>query len=84
MSQVSTVSVNSSRPHAAAPPVLAPLLPIIAVVFIAFLVIGLAMSVFPQRLWTLRHKQSSSYSESDPCGSVLQIAAVVHGPATDR
>jgi MFS family permease len=47
MSQVSIMSVNSSRPHAAAPPVLAPLLPIIAVVFTAFLVIGLAMPVLP-------------------------------------
>ena len=41
------MSVNSSRPHAAAPPVLAPLLPIIAVVFTAFLVMGLAMPMLP-------------------------------------
>jgi hypothetical protein len=41
------MSVNSSRPRAAAPPVVAALLPIIAVVFIAFLVIGLALPVLP-------------------------------------
>src|SRR5260221_212376 len=47
MSQEFTMSVNSSRPRAAAPPVVAALLPIIAVVFIAFLVIGLALPVLP-------------------------------------
>jgi MFS family permease len=47
MSPGSTISVNSFRPRAAAPPVLAALLPIIAVVFIAFLVIGLALPVLP-------------------------------------
>jgi hypothetical protein len=36
------MSVNSSRSRAAASPVLAALLPIIAVVFIAYLVIGIA------------------------------------------
>jgi MFS family permease len=46
MSQEFTMSVNSSRPRAAAPPVLA-LLPIIAVVFMAYLVIGLALPVLP-------------------------------------
>src|SRR5260221_5416487 len=47
MSQEFTMSVNSSRPRAAAPPVVAALLPIIAGVFIAFLVIGLALPVLP-------------------------------------
>jgi MFS family permease len=41
------MSVNSSRSRTAAPPVLAALLPIIAAVFIAFLVIGLALPVLP-------------------------------------
>jgi MFS family permease len=41
------MSVNSSRLRAAPPFVLAALLPIIAVVFIAFLVIGLALPVLP-------------------------------------
>jgi MFS family permease len=41
------MSVNSSRPRAMARSVLAALLPIIAVVFIAFLVIGLALPVLP-------------------------------------
>jgi MFS family permease len=47
MSQEFTMSVDSARPRAATPPVLAALLPIIAVVFIAFLVIGLALPVLP-------------------------------------
>src|SRR5258705_3481575 len=47
MSKEFTRAVNSSRPRAAAPPVVAALLPIIAVVFIAFLVIGLALPVLP-------------------------------------
>jgi MFS family permease len=47
VSQSSTMSVNSSRLAAAAPPVVATLLPIIVVVFIAFLVIGLALPVLP-------------------------------------
>jgi MFS family permease len=47
MSQESTTSVISSRPPATAPPVLPALSPIIAVVFIAFLVIGLALPVLP-------------------------------------
>ncbi|WP_199243105.1 MFS transporter [Vitiosangium sp. GDMCC 1.1324] len=41
------MSGPSSRSPAAAPPVLATLLPIVAVVLIAFLVIGLAMPVLP-------------------------------------
>jgi MFS family permease len=41
------MSVNSSRLPAAAPPVLAAVLPIIAVVFIAYLVIGIALPVIP-------------------------------------
>jgi MFS family permease len=41
------MSVNSSRSRAAAPPVLAALLPIVAVVFIAYLVIGIALPVLP-------------------------------------
>ena len=41
------MSVNSSRLRATPPPVPAVLLPIIAVVFIAFLVIGLALPVLP-------------------------------------
>jgi MFS family permease len=41
------MSVNSSRPSTAAHSVVIPLLPIIAVVFIAFLVIGLALPVLP-------------------------------------
>jgi MFS family permease len=47
MSQEFTISVDSARSRAAAPPVLTALLPIIAVVFIAFLVIGLALPVLP-------------------------------------
>ena len=47
MSQASTKSVNSSVPSATTPSIVAPLLPIIAVVFIAFLVIGLALPVLP-------------------------------------
>ena len=47
MSQAFTISVTSSRPPGATPAVLAALLPIIAVVFIAFLVIGLALPVLP-------------------------------------
>jgi MFS family permease len=47
MSQAFTMSANSSRPSAAAPSVVAALLPIIAVVFIAYLVIGLALPVLP-------------------------------------
>jgi hypothetical protein len=47
MSQEFTMSVDSAPPRAAAPPVFAALLPIIAVVFIAFLVIGLALPVLP-------------------------------------
>jgi hypothetical protein len=42
MSQEFPMSVNSSRSRAAASPVQAALLPIIAVVFIAYLVIGIA------------------------------------------
>jgi hypothetical protein len=41
------MSVASSRPPGAAPRVAAALLPIVAVVLIAFLVIGLAMPVLP-------------------------------------
>jgi len=41
------MSVNSSRSRAAASPVVAALLPIIAVVFIAYLVIGIALPVLP-------------------------------------
>jgi hypothetical protein len=41
------MSVNSSRPRPAAPPVVPALLPIVAVVFIAFLAIGLALPVLP-------------------------------------
>ena len=41
------MSANSSRLRATPPPVPAVLLPIIAVVFIAFLVIGLALPVLP-------------------------------------
>jgi len=41
------MSVSSSRLRATPPPVPAALLPIIAVVFIAFLVIGLALPVLP-------------------------------------
>ena len=47
MSQAFTLSATSSRRPAAAPAVAAALLPIIAVVFIAFLVIGLALPVLP-------------------------------------
>ena len=47
MLQESTLSVNSSQLRAAPPPVPAALLPIVAVVFIAFLVIGLALPVLP-------------------------------------
>ena len=47
MSEAFTISITSSRPPAAAPAVLVALLPIIAVVFIAFLVIGLALPVLP-------------------------------------
>jgi MFS family permease len=47
MSQEFTISINSSRPHAAAPPAIAALLPIITVVFIAYLVIGIALPVLP-------------------------------------
>jgi hypothetical protein len=47
MSQELPMSVNSSRLPAAAPPVLAAVLPIIAVVFIAYLVIGIALPVIP-------------------------------------
>ena len=47
MSQVSTMSVDSSRPREPAPSVVLTLLPIIGVVFIAFLVIGLALPVLP-------------------------------------
>jgi MFS family permease len=47
MSQAFTMSDNSSRQPAAAPSVVAALLPIIGVVFIAFLVIGLALPVVP-------------------------------------
>jgi hypothetical protein len=46
MSQEFTISVNSSRPRAAASHILA-LLPISALVFIAYLVIGLALPVLP-------------------------------------
>src|SRR5215468_2255171 len=45
MSQVSAMSVDSSRPREPAPSVALALLPIIGVVFIAFLVIGLALPV---------------------------------------
>jgi hypothetical protein len=45
MSQTSAMSVNSSEPSAATRSVVIPLLPIVAVVFIAFLVIGLALPV---------------------------------------
>jgi hypothetical protein len=41
------MSLNSSELRATPPPVPAALLPIIAVVFIAFLVIGLALPVLP-------------------------------------
>ena len=41
------MSVNSSRSRAAASPVVAALLPIIVVVFIAYLVIGIALPVLP-------------------------------------
>jgi hypothetical protein len=41
------MSVNSSRPSATTRSVVIPLLPVIAVVFIAFLVIGLALPVLP-------------------------------------
>ena len=47
MSQELTMSTDSARPRAAEPPVLAALLPIIAVVFVAFLVIGIALPVLP-------------------------------------
>src|SRR6516164_10023818 len=47
MSQELTLSVDSTQPRAAAPPVFAALLPIVGVVFIAFLVIGLALPVLP-------------------------------------
>ena len=47
MSQVSAMSVDCSRPCEAAPSVALTLLPIIGVVFIAFLVIGLALPVLP-------------------------------------
>ena len=47
MSQVSAMSVDSSWPREAARPVVLALLPIIGVVFIAFLVIGLALPVLP-------------------------------------
>jgi hypothetical protein len=47
MSQELTMSVNSCRPRAAAYPFLAALLPVAAVVFIAYLVIGIAMPVLP-------------------------------------
>jgi hypothetical protein len=41
------MSVTSAQPSEAAPSVLVALLPIVAVVLIAFLVIGLAMPVLP-------------------------------------
>ena len=41
------MSVDSAQPRAATPPLLAALLPIIAVVFVAFLVIGIALPVLP-------------------------------------
>jgi len=41
------MSVDSSRPREPAPSVVLTLLPIIGVVFIAFLVIGLALPVLP-------------------------------------
>src|SRR6266404_5455058 len=47
MPQTSTMSVNSSGPSATTRSVMIPLLPVIAVVFIAFLVIGLALPVLP-------------------------------------
>jgi hypothetical protein len=47
MSQTFTMSVSSARAPAAAPSVVTALLPIIAVVFIAFRVIGLALPVLP-------------------------------------
>jgi len=47
MSQELTLSVDSTQPRAATPPVFAALLPIVGVVFIAFLVIGLALPVLP-------------------------------------
>jgi MFS family permease len=47
MSQEFPMSVNSSRSRAAASPVVAALLPIIVVVFIAYLVIGIALPVLP-------------------------------------
>jgi hypothetical protein len=50
------MSVNSSRPCAADPPVLA-LLPIIAVVFIAYLVIGLALPVLAEPKWVQPRKK---------------------------
>jgi hypothetical protein len=47
MSQAFTMPVTPSRSPGAAPCVVAALLPIIAVVFIAFFVIGLALPVLP-------------------------------------
>jgi hypothetical protein len=62
------VTGHSSRPAAAAPPVVATLLPIIVVVFIAFLVIGLALPVLPlhvhQGLGLAGRKASSSQARS--------------------
>jgi hypothetical protein len=47
MSQASTLPVTFSRPPGTAHSVVAALLPIIAAVFVAYLVIGLAMPVLP-------------------------------------